>query len=240
MAKSQTVLPLQGSNPPGMTWDSLVTLPNLLNAQWLPIGTPKDEMQWLKTMALPPLKPEFLDEAKAQIVAILQGKAVLPTANCRREGQPRLAWYPYPLQFMYGAGNVMIREAYQVRQVSVGGINHPTDLGNPENSLAGLMVNGDVSGVWEGSTLVVDTIAVRDDVETFYGVPNDPDLHVVERYRLLNSTTLERQTTVDAPNWFTKPWVVRTTYRRHPAGSLASHFCEPESGGLEDNRALSR
>ncbi|MGC3980434.1 MAG: hypothetical protein QM808_04155 [Steroidobacteraceae bacterium] len=217
------------SNLPGMTWQSLASLPDWLNAQWTPIGIPSNELALLKKLALPPIKPEFVDDAKAEIASLIKGETALPSSECRAEGQPRLGWYPYPLQFIYGAGNVMIQEAFQVRAISVAGGTHSAQLRDP-NALVGLPVNGDVKGHWDGETLVVDTVSVREDINTFYGIPNDPDLHVVERYRLVNKNTLERETTVTAPLYFSKPWVYRVTYKRGPAGSLASTFCEPKGG----------
>lgn len=214
---------------PGMTWQSLALLPDWLNARWNPVGVPASELAFLKKLPLPPLKPDFIDDAKAEIASLIKGETALPSSECRAEGQPRLAWYPYPLQFMYGAGNVMIQEAYQVRAISVAGGSHAAELRDP-NALVGLPVNGDAKGHWEGDTLVIDTVSVREDIDTFYGIPNDPDLHVVERYRSINKNTLERVTTVTAPLYFTKPWVYRVTYQRTPVVSLASIFCEPKGG----------
>lgn len=236
-AVSQQRQPAEGGasanmNRPGMTWQSLAVLPDLLNAQWIPEAA-QDEKTLLKSIVYPPLMPEFIGDAKTKIASILKGQESLPTADCRVEGQPRLAWYPHPLQFMYGAGNVMIQVGYQVRQISAAGINHPADLSDP-NALVGFSVNGDAKGMWEGDTLVVDTIAVRDDVDTFYGVPNDPAVHIIERYRLTDHNTLERQTVIEAPNTFTKPWAVNTKYKRAPAASLASTFCEPKGGWFAD------
>lgn len=235
LSAQQALAAAEKAGSQGMTWESLASLPDWLNAQWIPQPRIRDEKYLLKTIAYPPLKPEFVSDAKARIANILKGQESLPTADCRTEGQPRLAWYPHPLQFMYGAGNVMIQVAYQVRQINVGGIKHSPDLTDP-NALVGLSVNGDAKGVWDGDTLVIDTVAVRDDIDTFYGVPNDPDLHVVERYRLIDRNTLERQTTVDAPNTFTRPWVVKTTYKREVASTLASQFCEPKGGWFSEGK----
>lgn len=217
------------TNLPGTTWQSLASLPDLLNAKWVPVGVPGAEKSLLKQLALPPLKPGFVADAKAEITGIIKGEIESTSEACKVEGQPRLGWYPYPLQFMYGAGNVMLQEGYQVRAISVADGSHSAELRDP-NALVGLPINGDTKGKWEGDTLVIDTVSVREDIDTFYGVPNDPDLHVVERYRLLNKNLLERVTTVTAPLYFTKPWIYRVTYQRQPAGSLASIFCEPKGG----------
>lgn len=211
----------------GATWQSLAALPDLLNAQWIPQNMPASEKAFMRTMSYPPLKPEYAADAKAMIAAILAGDEALPTAHCRRDGMPRMAWYPYPVQFMYGAG-VMMRQlgttaaGNEVLAASSGA--HPANLKDPD-ALLMLNFNGDARFVWAGDTLIIDTIAVRDDIDTFYGVPNDPDIHVVERYKLIDANTLERNTTIDAPNVFTQPWTLRTIYKRGPAQSLALSYC---------------
>lgn len=211
----------------GNTWQSLASLPDLLNAQWIPQDLPANEKTFIRVMSYPPLKPQFLADAKDTVAAILAGEQELPTAHCRRDGMPRMAWYPYPLQFMYGAG-VMMRQlgtasaGNEVLAASSGA--HPANLKDPD-ALLMLNFNGDARFVWENDTLIIDTIAVRDDIDTFYGVPNDPDLHVIERYKLIDANTLERNTTIDAPHLFTKPWVLRTIYKRGPAQSLALSYC---------------
>lgn len=219
----------QGS--PGMTWNSLSALPELLNATWVPENQPQDERQLLSDMALPPLQASARAAAEQAIARLHRGEDPLPSAGCGALGQPRLGWYPYPLQFLYGAGNVMIEEAHQVRQIPVSGIHHSSTLMDP-NALQALQINGDVSGYWDGDALVIDTLGVREDIETFYGVDHDPALHVVERYRLADHDTLERITTVEAPSVFTKPWVIRTVYRRAPLKSYVSSACESKKGWL--------
>ena len=217
-----------GSERPGDTWASLAALPDLLNAQWLPQGVPADEKAFMRTMAYPPLKPEFLADAKDAVAAILAGREELPTAHCGRAGMPRLAWRAYPLQFMYAAGAVMIQNSVaetgtEMRLASNG--DHPAALRDPD-AIVIRQANGDARFVWEGDILVVDTIGAREEIDTFYGVPNDPDLHVVERYRLLDNDTLERISTIAAPTYFTAPWTVRTLYKRGPAQSLATAYCK--------------
>lgn len=217
----------------GLTWGSLSALPDFLDAEWVPENLPANEIELLKSLGDPPLRPELLPQARARVQKLIHGAAALPTAGCHAPGQPRLGWYPYPLRFIYGAGNVMIEVNYQVRQIPVRGLQHPEILQDTD-ALVTLQAEGDARGIWDGDALVIDTIAVRDDFELYYGVPSDPRLHVVERYRLLAPGRLERITFIEAPARLTRPWVVRTTYRRAPAGSYASRFCEPRPGGWFD------
>jgi hypothetical protein len=104
---------------------------------------------------------------------------------------------------------------------------------------------GDSVGHYEGDTLVIDTVGIK--VGPFamvdmYGTPHTKDLHVVERYRLIDydaateaiarndkentragqdsfdadyrGKVLQLQFTVEDPGAFTMPWSSMITYRR--------------------------
>jgi hypothetical protein len=74
---------------------------------------------------------------------------------------------------------------------------------------------GDSVAHWEGDTLVVDTVGL--DKRTWvdgFGTPHTDKLHVVERYHLRNSDTLEVLFTVEDPGAFTTPWSAIATYRK--------------------------
>ena len=88
----------------------------------------------------------------------------------------------------------------------------PTD-GRPHREDVVASYRGDSVGHWEGDTLVVDTINFngRNWVFDHGNVSFYSDaLHVVERYRRLDSNTLEIRTTVEDPKMLTGPWTVAT------------------------------
>jgi len=76
---------------------------------------------------------------------------------------------------------------------------------------------GESIGHYEGDTLVVDTIGLND--KTFvdnYRTPHTTQLHVVERFRLINGgNTLEVRVEVDDPGAFNMPWRAIQRYRRY-------------------------
>lgn len=211
---------------PGMTWQSLAALPQFIGSRWVPDDAPQSERAYLRTATYPPLKPEYLADARVQVREILAGKRKPPAESCAFDGMPRLAWYPYPLQFLYASGYVMIQAHDVIRAVPVGGVQHAASLLDPDQ-LQGFSIHGDAAGIWAGRTLVVDIVGVREDMDTFYGVPNDPGIHIIERYRLLESGKLERTTTIESPEYFTRPWHVVTTFHRAPEGPWATQFCLP-------------
>jgi len=215
---------------PGMSWESLKALPPFIGSLWVPEATPADEISYLEVIKYPPLKAKYVTAAKDAVAAIKAGGTPAPSTTCAIDGMPRAAWYPYPVQFLYAAGHVMLQQHAIIRAVRVSGIDHPLAL-RDKYLLQSFAIYGDEAGVWQGDTLVIDTIATRETIGTFYSVPNDPDLHVVERYRLLPDGRLERDTTVTSPAYFKKPWQIRTLYRRAPEASWATRFCLPGAAG---------
>jgi hypothetical protein len=88
------------------------------------------------------------------------------------------------------------------RQIFTDGRPLPTD---PEPSFFGYS-----SGKWEGDTLVVQTIGLRDDSwADAGGSPLTEAAKVTERFRRLNYGTLQIEITVDDPKAYTAPWTVK-------------------------------
>ncbi|MGD8417167.1 MAG: hypothetical protein PVH91_08935 [Pseudomonadales bacterium] len=70
---------------------------------------------------------------------------------------------------------------------------------------------GDSIGWWEGDTLVVDTTNFREDTG-LYGA--DSNLHLVERFSLLDNGDLLYHFTVDDPTAWEAPWTGEYSWRR--------------------------
>ena len=83
-------------------------------------------------------------------------------------------------------------------------------------------------GHWEGHSLVVDTRNFNDargyfvDAGGMYGW--DTNLHVVERFSLLDPKTILYQFDVDDPTAFTQPWKGEWTMARAP-GPIYEYAC---------------
>lgn len=87
---------------------------------------------------------------------------------------------------------------------------------------------GDSIGRWDGATLVVDTTNFNDG-GGFYGDAGgnfgwDRNLHLVERFSLLDADTLLYQFDVDNPTAFTQPWKGELTMTRS-AGPMYEFAC---------------
>lgn len=80
---------------------------------------------------------------------------------------------------------------------------------------------GDSIGHWDGDTLVIDTTNFND-ADGYYGDAGgnfgwDRNLHVVERFSLLDADTLLYRFEIDDPSAFTKPWKGELTMSRSTA-----------------------
>jgi hypothetical protein len=83
------------------------------------------------------------------------------------------------------------------------------------------------TGHWEGSTLVVDTVALRDNTFIEGFSPHSDQMTVHERIRLAAPDLLEDRITVADPKALTKPWETVKTYRKakYPNDELREFAC---------------
>ena len=86
---------------------------------------------------------------------------------------------------------------------------------------------GESVGHYEGDTLIVDTVGITTKVPVdFYFTPHTDQLHVVERYHLIdNGRTLEVNFTVDDPGAFTMPWSASQRYQKAADSPLLEYAC---------------
>jgi hypothetical protein len=100
-----------------------------------------------------------------------------------------------------------------VRQVFTDGRQHPKPL-----ELTWL---GHAIGRWEGETLVVDTVGMRD--ETWLdndGHVHSDQLHVIERIHRVDSNTLQTDMTLEDPKALEKPWTQHIFHKLRPDWDL--------------------
>lgn len=173
----------------------------------------------------PPLKPEYLEEWRAQQEEIRQlTEQGLPPANnysaCIGDGMPAMMQAMFPMEVLETPGQItIIQEAYnQVRRIYLGEELMAAEDAEPR--FAGHSV-----GHWEDDTLVVETVGVKDYV-LFRNVPHSHTMRIVERIRLLNDNYMENQVTVVDPEYLTEPWEWTWMYRRWPDYKIQEYICE--------------
>lgn len=197
----------------GRTWAELAELPDFTTGIW----------EGTFGGGGPPAPPQFTEEYAAKRAAYqAQGLEDTPAANCVPPGMPGIMTQPYPMEFMYGPGQVAIQlEAYeQIRHIYTDGRDHPE---SPDPTF-----NGHSIGHWEGDTLVADTVGFVPftPLANIWEVGHSDQMHVTERMRLLDPDTLEITTTVEDPLALVEPIVSTRTFARHPDWTIAEYVCE--------------
>ena len=170
----------------------------------------------------PKLKGEYLErwqQWRDEVVAN-DGVETRDRSNCSPPGLPRimqLAQYPY--EFLFTPGRVTInQEAWmQTRTVWTDGREHPED---PDPTFHGHSV-----GHCEDDTLVIDTVAISEELEFGEGGRHSNQFRLVERLRLIDKDTLENQMTMTDPEALAEPYEVTVTYARDRYGALIEFQC---------------
>jgi hypothetical protein len=145
-----------------------------------------------------------------------------PKERCWPIGVPGWLVYPVrPLRFLQTPKQVVMiwEEDHMVRHVYL------TDQHSPNVKPSWF---GESIGHYEnGDTLVVDTIGLN--TRTFidnYRTPHTEQLHVVERYRIVDDgKALEVTAYVEDPGAFTMPWTAVQRYRLNKDAPLAEEIC---------------
>lgn len=175
--------------------------------------------------AQPPLKANLLAEWQARRAAERAADARgVPLAtnytHCIPDGVPSMMSGPFPFEIVQSASQVNIaQEAYsQVRRIY---------LGKPQLTLADIELGfyGRSVGAWQGDTLVVDTIGIKDYVK-FRDVPHTRDMRITERFKLVRPDILWDEITITDPAVLEKPWTVTFAYRRMPDYEIIEYVCE--------------
>ena len=147
--------------------------------------------------------------------------------GCHPPGLPRAYLHPFPIQIVNVPGREVII-LYEYDHL----VRHVYTDGRPHNNTAtGPTWMGSSIGKWEGDTFVVDTIGFND--KTWIdrlGHPHSEELHLVERFRRIDATTMEIGLTIDDPKAYTKPWTVQLRYTlRPPEWRILELVCEDDA-----------
>jgi hypothetical protein len=143
-------------------------------------------------------------------------------SNCLPPGMPAVMTQPYNVMFLFTPGRVtVLQEAYmQVRTIFTDGRAQPDD---PDPAF-----NGHSIGRWEGDTLVVETIGIKEGTRLGrIGVTHGPDLKITERIRLDadDPDVLHLEFTFEDPDALAAPWRQAYSYRRNRAWEQIEFVC---------------
>jgi hypothetical protein len=175
----------------------------------------------------PILQPWTREELRKANARAQSGKvASIPKERCWPVGVPAFLLLPAtPIYFIQTPKQVAViwMQDHQVRRVYLS-VPHAANL---KPSWFGESV-----GHYEDDTLVVDTIGLsRRTFVDNYLTPHTDQLHVVERFRMVNDgKALEVDIHVEDPGAFTTPWDAIQRYRRVEQAPLTEVVCAENNG----------
>jgi hypothetical protein len=181
----------------------------------------------------PPLNATFKAEWEKTRERARQGFKVWDGAyHCLPQGTPRSMTGTYPFEILMTPGRVTILTesgaGNETRRIWIDGRGHP-----PQEELDPTYA-GDSIGHWEGSTLVVDTVGLRYETQLDVSLlPHSDQLHVVERFSLVDKNHIDVLLTLEDPVVFTRPWVVMQHFDRAPKEEQVREAACAEGGFTE-------
>jgi hypothetical protein len=133
---------------------------------------------------------------------------------------PAMMGAQFPIEILQSRGQVtIIEEAFtQVRRIL---------LDRPQKSIDDVEPGfyGHSVGRWDGDTLVVDTVGIKENVR-FQNAPHSSQMRIHERFHLVSPTILWDEITIEDPVTLEKPWQVTYAYRRMADYTLLEYVCE--------------
>jgi hypothetical protein len=146
-----------------------------------------------------------------------------PGTQCQPEGLPIAIFTPYPFQIIQTPGRItIIQEGHR----SIRRIWMDRKLpANPESVPVSFM--GYSVGHWEGDTLVVETIRMREGWAHQIGWPFSPKAKVTEHFRKIDKgMRLAITASLDDPTYYTKPWKTEGVVEWRPDEAPVEYVCE--------------
>ena len=141
---------------------------------------------------------------------------------CKPYGMPRMmAVASYPVEILQTPGQItMVTEAFsEVRRIYLDQPQQPIDEVPPG-------YYGHSVGRWEGDTLVVDTVGIKESVPGYNNIPHSDQMRIRERIRLVAPDVLHDQISIEDPVVLAQPVVYTLAYRKLPDYKMVEFICE--------------
>src|SRR5262249_29468964 len=196
--------------PTAKDWADLAKLPD-----WGGSWNPDQRQQGQEITKNPtPWTPKAAARIEEQEKLSKAGKPDNVFSNCLPEGMPSWMLISHnAFEVLFTPGRVTMlgeSDGNRMRRIFTDGRKH---LEDPDPTFFGESI-----GHWEGDTLVVDTVGVKPEsfiaIAEDAGVPNNGDMHIVERMHLVAPDTFSDDMVITAPHVLTKPWSTSRIYYR--------------------------
>jgi hypothetical protein len=199
--------------PTAQDWQALAKLPDW-SGVWTPVISDQHAQEKSNRPPWNPQTAKHIDHMWAEEDA---GRPFPIIDHCFPTGMPSWMLITHnALEILFTPGRITILgegDGNRLRRIYTDGRPHPAD---PDPSFHGHSI-----GHWENDTLVVDTVAVLPQaylaVSEAVGVPNNGDMHIVERLHLQGPDTLADDLEITAGKVLTKSWRTTRKYYRQRA-----------------------
>jgi hypothetical protein len=183
----------------------------------------------------PVLKPEYAKayEARraAETAATQRGEPVATNGTlCIPYGVPTMMSVAvYPVEFIQTPKQItIISEAFsEVRRVYMDKL--PSNIDDVPPGYYGRS-----TGRWEGDTLVVETVGIKEAVQ-YQRIPHSDRMKITERIRLAAPNVLHDQITIEDPVVLEKPITYTLAYSRMPDYEMVEFVCDNNREFLDAN-----
>ena len=183
----------------------------------------------------PPYAKPYEARRAAEDEATKRGEPLATAAvSCVPYGMPRMmAVALYPVEIIPQPKQItIITEAFsEVRRVYMNQPQPPIDEVPPG-------YYGHSVGRWEGNTLVVDTVGIKESVLAYQMLPHSSQMRITERIRLVTPDMLHDQITIEDPVVLEKPVVYTLAYRRLPSYKMVEFVCENNREYVDEKGAV--
>ena len=181
------------------------------------------------------LKPAYkgaYDAQKAkERAATARGEQLATKGLCSPYGMPTMMQVAvYPMEVIQTPKQItMVAEAFsEVRRVYVGKEQAPIDDVPPG-------YYGRSVGKWEGDTLVVDTVGIKESVPGYQGMPHSDQMRITERIRRPSPDALHDQITIEDPVVLEKPVTYTLVYKLLPDYEMVEFVCDNNREYIDEN-----
>jgi hypothetical protein len=169
----------------------------------------------------------YQEKAHAALVA---GKPLSDRSiQCLPNGMPTMMLGILPIQIVQNRREMVViaEELSEVRQIYFN-----EKLPSLDDIVTGY--RGYSVGRFEGSTLVVETLGIREDVQ-YFDMPHSENMKLVERYKLTAPNMLEIRFEIQDPERLLRPYRFTFTYKKNTNYHLAEYVCDNNQYRVNDD-----
>jgi len=214
IAKTSAITALLAALTGTVTLATAFAKPPDLSGVWLP---DVQDQKRQETHNIPPWKPQIRPQVQRMIDEEQAGRPFLILSHCLPHGMPSWMLITHnAFELLVTPGRITMLgevDGNRMRRIYLDGRAHPED---PD-----LTLHGHSIGHWQGDTLVVDTVGVAPQayiaISEAVGVPNDGDMHIVERIHLTQPDVMADDMEITAPKVLTGTWQTTRLFRRYPS-----------------------